>query len=214
MISVLLVILLIILPIVTIIAYESIFGKRFETESWALFSVYDYEGLRMERSDFQSDDITLAGYKYSKHNNETKGVIVIAHSLGGGGHNMYMPFVDYFCSQGYYVFAFDACGNDNSGGDSVKGLPQGLIDLDNAINHIKSVEEYKDLPLALFGHSWGAYAVGNVLYRQPQVKAVAMIAGFNETEEFMNKYLDKKKCFEPDPMLMGRIIEMFDTYCK
>ena len=32
-------------------------------------------------------------------------------------------------------------------------------------------------------------------------------------EEFMNKYLDKKQCFEPDPILMERIIKMFDTYC-
>ena len=30
----------------------------------------------------------------------------------------------------------------------------------------------------------------------------------------MNGYLDKKQCFEPDPVLMEQIIEMFDTYCK
>lgn len=33
-------------------------------------------------------------------------------------------------------------------------------------------------------------------------------------EEFMNRYLDKKHCFEPDPVLMEQIIDMFNTYCE
>ena len=32
--------------------------------------------------------------------------------------------------------------------------------------------------------------------------------------EFMSEYLDKKKCFEPDPVLMEQILEMFDRYCS
>ena len=100
-ISVLLAIPLIILPITTIIVYESIFGERYETASWLEFSVEDYDGLQMERSDFQSEDVTLAGYKYSRANQKVKGVVVIAHGLGGGGHNTYMPFIDYFTSNSY-----------------------------------------------------------------------------------------------------------------
>ena len=67
LISVLLAIPLIVLPITTVIVYESIFGERYETISWMQFSVEDYEGLQMERSDFQSEDVTLAGYKYSNN---------------------------------------------------------------------------------------------------------------------------------------------------
>ena len=118
-ISVLLAIPLIILPITTVIVYESIFGEHYETASWLEFSVEDYEGLQIERSDFQSEDVTLAGYKYSKDNQAVKGVVVIAHGLGGG-HNTYMPFIDYFTSNGYYVFAYDARGNDNSGVTSAR----------------------------------------------------------------------------------------------
>ena len=176
---------LIILPITTVIVYESIFGERYETASWLEFSVEDYEGLQMERCDFQSEDVTLAGYKYSKANQEIKGVVVIAHGLGGGGHNTYMPFIDYFTSNGYYVFAYDARGNDNSGGDSVGGLPQGIICLDNALHHVVAIEEYQDLPITLFGHSWGGYSVGNVLNMHPDIKAAVIIAGFNESEDLL-----------------------------
>lgn len=331
---------LVILPVLSVVVYESIFGTRYETVSWMQFSVEDYKGLEVKRSDFQSGDVTLAGYKYSKNNQEVKGVVVIAHGLGGGGHNTYMPFIDYFTSNGYYVFAYDARGNDNSGGDAVEGLPQGIISLDDALNHAASIEEYQNLPFALFGHSWGGYAVGNVLNMHPDIKSAVIIAGFNKSEdlieyqgeqmagkgakiltpymtlyerikfgkrftaisaieglaktdagimivhskddttvpirygydkfyeefgnsdrfefvlyedkghdylfyseaawayreqlnkdyksyvedngrnycaevkeEFMNKYLDKKQCFEPDPILMERIIKMFDTYC-
>ncbi len=338
-ISIVLAIPLVILPVASALVYESIFGTRYETASWLRFSVSDYDGLQMERSDFGSGDVTLAGYKYSKEGQEIKGVVVIAHGLGGG-HNTYMPVIDHFTSSGYYVFAYDARGNDNSGGDAVEGLPQGLIDLDNAIHHVAAESEYTGLPIALFGHSWGGYAAGNVLNMHPGVKAAVIVAGFNETEDlllyqgrqiagaaadillpyltlyermkfgreytcvsaikgmektdagimvvhsrddttvpteygydkfyeafgdrerfafvlyedkghnylfysegasayreqlnkdyksyvedngrehdaetkeaFMNEYLDKKKCYEPDPVLMERIIEMFDSYC-
>jgi alpha-beta hydrolase superfamily lysophospholipase len=176
---------LVILPILSVVVYESIFGERYETASWMQFSVEDYEGLQMERSDFQSKDVTLAGYKYSKNNQEVKGVVVIAHGLGGGGHNTYMPFVDYFTSNGYYVFTYDARGNDNSGGDAVEGLPQGIISLDDALHHAASIEEYQSLPFALFGHSWGGYSVGNVLNMHPDIKAAVIIAGFNESENLL-----------------------------
>ena len=70
-----------------------------------------------------------------------------------------MPVINRLASGGYYVFAYDAHGNDNSGGNSVRGLPQGIADLALAIEHVSCIEEYKGLPVMLFGHSWGAYSV-------------------------------------------------------
>ena len=183
--SIVLLIPLVLLPVLSVLVYESIFGTRYETESWMQFSVSDYEGLKMERSDFPSGDVTLAGYQYSKVGQEVNGVVVIAHGLGGGGHNTYMPFIDFFASNGYYVFAYDARGNDNSGGNAVEGLPQGIISLDDALHHVSTLEEYQNLPVALFGHSWGGYSVGNVLNMHPDIKAAVIIAGFNESEDLL-----------------------------
>ena len=176
---------LIIMPVSTVIVYEAIFSARYETLDWMRFSVRDYEGLQMQRSDFESDGVMLAGYKYSKQTEDVKGVVIIAHGMGGGGQNTYMPFADCFTSNGYYVFAYDARGNDNSGGDSVEGLPQGVMDLDSAICHVKRLDEYRGLPIMLFGHSWGGYSVGNVLCLHPDVSAAVIIAGFNESENML-----------------------------
>lgn len=184
--SVLLGIILVVMPVATVVIYESIFSFRFETEEWLRYSVEDFDGLLCERSDFYSTDGTrLAGYKYSKDAESVKGVVVVAHGLGGGGHNFYMPFIDVFASNGYKVFAYDAHGNDESDGKSTKGLPQGVIDLDCAISHVKSLDEYAKLPIVLFGHSWGAYSSASVLSFHPDVKAAVIVSGFNESEDLI-----------------------------
>jgi len=182
---------LVFIPIVTVIVYESIFSFRYETLPWLEYSVSDFDGLKVERSDFESDGITLAGYKYSKENTDSKGLVILAHGLGGGGHNTYMPFIYEFTSNGYSVFTYDARGNDESGGRSVGGLPQGVIDLDSAIRHTKEIDEYKGFPIFLFGHSWGAYSSATVLNIHPDIKAAVIIAGFNESEDMM-KYQSEK----------------------
>ena len=177
------IILLFILPFgLSVYIYESNFGQRHETYEPMSRSIDEFEGLNRQRYTFSSDmGQLLVGYKYYKNVDDAKGVVVIAHGLGGGGHNSYMDTADFFASNGYIVFAYDATGNDESEGASVKGIPQGLIDLDYAIRFIKKTPDFADLPSVLFGHSWGAYSAGSVLNYHPDVKAVVMVAGFNES---------------------------------
>lgn len=177
---------LIVMPVMTLIVYHDNFGERYETAEWMAYSVSDFEGLRVEECSFTSNNgQLLAGYKYSKETKDIKGVVVIAHGLGGGGHNTYMDIADYFTSDGYLVFAYDATGNDRSEGDSVEGLPQGVIDLDYALRYVKQADEYKELPIMLFGHSWGGYSVGNVLNRHPDVKAAVIVSGFDRSSDMI-----------------------------
>lgn len=166
--------------------YESNFSERYETYEPTAFHVGDFEGLAVSECTFPSNSgQKLAGYIYSKGDGAKKGVVVIAHGLGGGGHNTYMDIADYFASNGYFVFAYDATGNDKSEGDSVRGLPQGVIDLDYALRHVKEDSRLRDLPIVLFGHSWGAYSVCSVLNLHPDVKAVVSGAGFNRSMDMI-----------------------------
>lgn len=179
-------VLLIVLMGGSILIYESNFGERFETAQWLAYEPEDFEGLQMEQCYFPSNDgQMLAGYRYSKEDQEVKGLVVLAHGLGGGGHNTYMDVADYFTSNGYLVFAYDCTGNDLSEGDSVGGMPQGVIDLDYALRYVKTVPEYTDLDVVLWGHSWGAYSAGSVLQFHPDVKAVVMVAGMNRSEDLI-----------------------------
>ncbi len=179
---------LILMPVLTVIVYNDNFGERFETAEWMAYSVSDFEGLEVTECTFPSDNgQLLAGYQYSKKDQQNKGVIVIAHGFGGGGHNTYMDVADYFTSNGYLVFAYDATGNDKSEGDSVEGLPQGVIDLDFALRYVKQADEYKDLLIMLFGHSWGGYCVGSVLNCHADVKAAVLVAGFDSSADLFEQ---------------------------
>ncbi len=174
--------------IVAIYIDQSTFEKRFESNPATMQRVEDFAGLSRERHTFASNNgQILAGYKYFKENANGKGLIVMAHGFGGGGHAGYMDFADFFAENGYTVFAYDATGNDESGGDAVGGFPQGVIDLDYALRYIKSSPEFEGLPIMLFGHSWGAYSSGSVLRLHPDVKAAVLAAGFNKSIDLMRE---------------------------
>ncbi len=178
----------VIMPAMTIMVYNDNFGSRFETADWMAYSVTDFDGLKVTECTFPSNDgQLLAGYQYAKDGQQVKGVVVIAHGFGGGGHNTYMDFADYFASNGYLVFAYDATGNDKSEGDSVGGLPQGVIDLDYALRYVKQSEEYRGLPILLFGHSWGAYCAGSVLNCHGDVRAAVLLAGFDRSVDLLEQ---------------------------
>lgn len=165
--------------------YNDYFGKRYATDEAWQFQVEEFDGLAREKHIFTSNEgQKLTGYIYSKGDTEAKGLIVIAHGFGAG-HNSYMDVADYFASNGYKVFAYDATGNDESEGESVKGFPQGIIDLDYALNYIKNIEELSDLPVMLWGHSWGGYSVCSVSKLHPEIKGIISVAGFNKSLDML-----------------------------
>ena len=167
----------------SVMVYDENFNKRFESYEPYMLYVNDFDGLQREKYEFPSDKgQKLTGYLYSNGENQ-KGIIVLAHGFGGGGHNSYMDCINNFARHGYYVFAYDATGNDESEGEGVGGFPQGVIDLDYAISFVEESGKFPDLPIGLFGHSWGAYSVCSVLTYHPEVKAVIECSGFNASSD-------------------------------
>ena len=167
----------------TVIIYNENFNKRFESYEPLMRYVEDFDGLQRTKYEFVSNKgQKLTGYMYSSEENP-RGIIVMAHGFGGGGHNSYMDCANYFAHNGYCVFAYDATGNDESEGDGVGGLPQGVIDLDYAITFVEESGNFPDLPIVLFGHSWGGYSVCSVLTYHPEIKAVIACSGFNSSPD-------------------------------
>lgn len=167
----------------SVMIYNDNFDKRFESYEPLMFQVADFDGLQRRQYQFPSDQgQMLTGYMYSAGSGQ-RGIVVMAHGFGGGGHNSYMDCANYFAQNGYYVFAYDATGNDESEGSSVGGLPQGVIDLEYAISFVKQNEDFAGLPIVLFGHSWGGYSVCSVLTYHPDVKAVISCSGFNRSSD-------------------------------
>ena len=163
--------------------YDDNFDVRGDSYEPLMLRVEDFEGLNCTEYTFPSDKgQKLAGYLYS-FGEDQRGTVIIAHGFGGGGHNSYMDVADYFAKSGYYVFAYDATGCDKSEGKGVGGVPQGVIDLDYAISFVEESDDIPDLPILLFGHSWGGYCVCNALNYHPEVKAVIECSGFDRSSD-------------------------------
>ena len=157
--------------------YGVYFGHRFDSNKALMNHVYEFDGLERTRYEFTSDKgQTLVGYMYSSGEYQ-RGIIVFSHGYGYGGHNSYMPAINYLAQNGYYVFAYDATGCDESGGKGIGGVPQGVIDLDHAISFVEKSGNFPDLPIGLFGHSWGGYSACNVLTYHPEIEAVIECSG-------------------------------------
>ena len=159
--------------------YDDNINIRGDSYEPLMLRTEDFEGLECTEYTFPSDKgQLLAGYLYSVGEDQ-HGVVVMAHGFGGGGHNSYMDCAYFFARHGYYVFAYDATGTDKSEGEGVGGVPQGVIDLDHAISFAEDNDMLRNLPIVLFGHSWGGYSVCSVLTYHPEVRAVIECSGFN-----------------------------------
>ncbi len=131
---------------------------------------------------FYSGPNRLKGYVYGLDQNQ--GLVVVAHGLGGGADS-YLPQIRYFVDQGWRVFAYDATGSFDSEGNSTKGFPQSLLDMDAALTYINAQPEFVNLPILLFGHSWGGYAAANILHYEHDIAGVVTVSAPNSAIEMI-----------------------------
>ncbi|NLM77088.1 MAG: alpha/beta hydrolase [Ruminococcaceae bacterium] len=131
---------------------------------------------------FKSGDNQLQGYLYGQ--DQDRGLVVVAHGIGSGADS-YLPQITWFVDQGWRVLAFDATGSFDSEGATTRGFPQALLDLDALLTYISTQEEESNLPLLLFGHSWGGYAVTNILHFNHDIQGVVSVAGVNSSMEMV-----------------------------
>jgi alpha-beta hydrolase superfamily lysophospholipase len=89
-----------------------------------------------------------------------------------------MREINYFVDNGWRVFTFDKTGSHSSEGNGTRGLPQSAMDLNAALNYINA--QNWGLPILLYGHSWGGYAVTAILNFDHEITAVVSLAGYAE----------------------------------
>lgn len=167
----------------SVFIYNENINQRMESYQPLSFKVEDFDGLKCTKYNFPSDKgQMLSGALYSAVDDQ-KGIIILSHGFGSG-YNSYLDAINYLAQNGYYVFAYDGTGNDESEGQGVGGFPQGSIDLDYAISFVKESGNFPDLPIGLFGHSWGAYSVCSVLAYHPEIKAVIACSGANKSSDY------------------------------
>lgn len=152
------------------------FGRSDIDEYSGYYRYEDYaDKYDREEIHFNSGDNKLTGYIYGDGN---KGLVVISHGLGGYSES-YISETLYFVDHGYKVLGFDNTGSGKSEGEGVMGMAQSAIDLDAALTFAESDDRLKNLPVFLYGHSWGGYAVTAVLDSDHDISAAASVCGYN-----------------------------------
>ncbi len=171
-------------------AYQSMFA-RVETPGYSLYLRYEDVAGEYERETFSfpAGENTLQGYLYGAENR--KGLVVICHGIGGGAES-YFPETVYFLEHGYQVFAFDNTGCYGSGGESMVGLNQSVLDLDAALTYLEGQPRFDGLPVLLYGHSWGGYAVTAIFNFDHEIAASVSVAGFSNPTEMIAEWFHDK----------------------
>ncbi len=169
--------------------YSDQFGRA-DAPDRSFYLVYDDLAAHFPREvvHFQSGRNTLTGYLYGASNR--RGLMVIAHGIGGGADS-YLTEIAHFVEAGWCVFAYDCTGSYASEGKGTRGLSQSALDLDAALSFLEGKSKegaltdaegkpaFEGLPVALYGHSWGGYAVAAVLGKGHNLSAVVSVAGYN-----------------------------------
>ncbi len=167
--------------IISFVVIKKVFDDMFARVEVGKYSAYlryedveeDYE---RELMSFPSGKNQLQGYLYGAEN--TKGIVLISHGMGGMAES-YMAETVYFVNHGYQVFAFDNTGCAGSEGKNSIGVPQSVIDLDAALTFMEGEQRFAGLPVFLYGHSWGGYAVTAIHHFDHDIAASVSVAGFN-----------------------------------
>jgi pimeloyl-ACP methyl ester carboxylesterase len=162
--------------------YDDYFQRVNQPDYTGLLRYSDVSGYERTKVTFNSGETLLTGYIYGEENQ--KGLVVISHGLGYGAED-YLAETLYFVDHGWRVFTFDNTGTYESQGQSERGLPQSVIDLDAALTYVESKPALSNLPVMLFGHSWGGYAVAAILNTTHPITAVVSVSGFNSPDDLL-----------------------------
>ena len=130
-----------------------------------------------EAVEFLSGENLLRGHLYGAGGSE--GLVVVSHGLGGGEES-YLPQALYLVDRGYQVLCYSNTGCWDSEGEDCIGLCQSVLDLDAALTWVESESRFDGVPVFLFGHSWGGYAVTAIFHFDHDITASASVAGFND----------------------------------
>lgn len=138
------------------------------------------EGIKVKKVQFYSGKYLLTGYTYCLDTNlKHDGLILIYHGLGYG-HAYLLNLIRRFVRANYVVFAYDQHGAALSEGPVVGDMTSSLKDAKNALDYIKATPYLNELPLYVFGHSWGGYTALNSLnFKEFNIKKVISVAGFD-----------------------------------
>ncbi len=188
---ILLLVLALLFSVVSVVICGKVYDEQFtrsEAPDWRIraglhYGITDPRYPR-ETVAIPSDGLTLNGYLFGGDN--TTGLVVFCHGMGGGVE-YYLPEICALVDRGWQVLACDFRGSMTSPGESTRGIPQSVVDLDNILAWVEENERFDGMQICLAGHSWGGYAVTNILNEDHDIAAVVSFAAIYDAFGFIGR---------------------------
>ena len=177
-----------------LVEYKNTLIKRYDNDGVIkVFTEKDFNGLSFNPIEFfttKGEKVFGGVYYYPDY--KTGKTVVFSHGLGGGYYN-YMKEIETLCKNGYRVVAYDNLGCFNSDGESIKCVTQAIDTLKRVIEILSKDDRFINYDLILFGHSWGAFAIGNYLNftKNDRIKKAVLLSPFNSIADLSESMLGK-----------------------
>ena len=153
-----------------------------------LFSYDEFEGLRTEKYDMESEHGKISGQFYYYDGYDATRLIVFEHGIAAG-HRSYMREIEKLCSLGYRIFTYDHIGTGLSGGEYTRGLSGSIADLNFVISELRKDENIKGLRLDVIGHSWGGFSSMVISRFHPDIEHIVAMSGFSSVKRMHRQIL-------------------------
>ncbi len=168
----------------SVIIFQIIFSRSGSIAPYELtYDDIDQDRYPREELWFPSGNQQLFGCLYQPKE-KSSGIILLANGMNCC-IDRHLPEILWFVDNGFSVFTFEYTGVGHSQGNGTVGIAQARLDVRSAIAYIRSRSDLCWLPLLLYGHSLGGYAVGTALQDDDSIRAAVCVAGFNEPNENM-----------------------------
>ena len=161
----------------------------------------EFENLNVKKSFIEGyKNNRLSIYEYSDKNAKShKGVILITHGIGTG-HFYILNLIEKLCLAGYVVAAYDAHSSGVSEGKRLGALGSATKDAKCVAKYVD--ENYQNERVFALGHSWGGYAIANVLHHSKKIEKAIIVAGINSEADFIS--------FVPGTQLICLFMKLYD----
>ena len=137
---------------------------------------------------FLSGKNELNGYLYTANDD---GLVVLAPGYHASVDD-YLWQIKSLNDKGWSVFCFDTTGSCLSEGSSSVGFSQAVYDLRNALDYLKSNDNFGYRSVYLLGHSRGGYAVCGALDKGYDIKAAVTISAVNSSMDAIIQPVESK----------------------
>lgn len=166
------------------IAHMVVFSRadydKYDSEYFLIYDDIDKDKYPREQIIVQSGENDISAFLYVV--DDAKGLIIVAPGHRDA-NDIKLYEIRYFVDAGYSVVCLDYTGCYTSGGNSMKGYNQSVYDMDALLDYIEEDEKFENMPIYLFGHSMGAYAVCAELQFGHDIAKVVAASGFDTPEE-------------------------------